>query len=194
MIHIISSTQTSLQSYQQEIHNLPIIPENNPIIFMNENILNKLYSLQRSIFYDMKGIIEDITLSCQSSVNILNDLLVYDKVEEGHLFLRKQYLRIIDCIIINSKPFHLLAHEGGIQFDYIGKDMTSENESQEYKLLSNIVVCIDTFKIAQVIRNFLSNAFKHTPRGGFVKLNAQIINKIENTSNEVNNFNYFIIS
>jgi signal transduction histidine kinase len=144
---------------------------------VSEQLIRKLSALKDSSVVDMKTMIEDISLSCVSSINILNDLLVYDKVEEGHLVLRQQYVRIIDCIISYSKPFQLQADEAGVFFNYSGKKQPIPNQPPDEENLANIVVCIDRFKIAQVFRNFLSNAFKHTPRGGSVTLTTRMISK-----------------
>ena len=44
-----------------------------------------------------KGVVADLTDACNTAVGILNDLLLYDKIEEGEVRLEKQ--------VIVAKPF-----------------------------------------------------------------------------------------
>jgi signal transduction histidine kinase len=149
--------------------------------------------------HDLKCMVDDISLSCASSIDILNDLLVYDQVEEGHLILKQRHVKIIDCLQKISKPFQLQATDAGIHFTFIGSSRSTNllegngsegtsgnrngNAEEEIESdsdsdgIGDIVVCIDTFKMAQVIRNLLSNAFKHTSQGGFVRVNVRVINR-----------------
>lgn len=154
---------------------------------MNEGINHiKLLSLQ-----DLKAVIEDISLSCTTSIDILNDLLVYDQVEEGHLILKLQKVRLVECLKSISKPFQLQALESGVEFTFMGYKVSSspipsslsiavdeapEDDDSDISI-SDVVVCIDTLKIAQVIRNLLSNAFKYTLPGGSVQVRARIITR-----------------
>jgi signal transduction histidine kinase len=38
-----------------------------------------------------------------------------------------------------------------------------------------LIVCVDQFKISQVIRNIVSNAYKFTPSGGTITISLEIV-------------------
>lgn len=164
------------------------------LLSLEENMKEMLTSvdvIKSSPLEDLKAIVDDISHSCSSSIDILNDLLVYDQVEEGHLLLRLQNVKVLDYLKGICKPFQLQALDAGIEFTFMGNKVSSsplssslsivndENveEHDASRTISDILVSIDTFKIAQVIRNLLSNAFKYTPPGGFVQVRTRLITK-----------------
>jgi hypothetical protein len=55
----------------------------------------------------LQSLLDDITLSCSSSIDILDDLLLFDNIDNGEITLRKQYVRIGQCVERWSRPFRL---------------------------------------------------------------------------------------
>lgn len=115
--------------------------------------------------------------ACESAVDILNDILVYDKLEGGHLELRKEEVSIIPFLTESLSIFRPMAAEKNIRLcDYIS---TTDTDAQRSWISQNIKpvsgddrLALDAFKFRQVLRNVLSNALKFTPAQGEVALRA----------------------
>jgi signal transduction histidine kinase len=183
-----------LQTLDSDLQNL-ISMTNSPSLNRNHSFLMAFQSMRDHCLHDLKGMVDDISLSCASSIDILNDLLVYDQVEEGHLLLKQRYVKILDCLQNISKPFQLQATEAGIHFSFLGSKLSThvmegngiereieggrggDDDGDDDADIGEIIVCVDPFKIAQVIRNLLSNAFKYTSQGGSVSVNARVVTK-----------------
>jgi len=110
-----------------------------------------------------ESIVHDINESVCIALNILNDLLLIDKIEEGTIKLDMQSINAYDL-------FHSYIHHFNIQAQF-----SKISLSIDLKPLRRVVVVVDEMKIAQVIRNAVSNALKFTPRGGHVQVKAQFI-------------------
>jgi signal transduction histidine kinase len=59
------------------------------------------------VIISLQSLISDISQSCSSSIDILDDLLLFDNIENGEISLRKQCVPIISCIERWAKPFRL---------------------------------------------------------------------------------------
>ncbi len=47
---------------------------------------------------DIETMLNEIELSCRVAVDILNDLLLFDKIEEGLVMLQKTPVDLVDCV------------------------------------------------------------------------------------------------
>eukprot|EP01035_Chromulina_nebulosa_P069592 gene69592-biopygen43533 len=56
----------------------------------------------------------DTEKSCKTAVDILNDMLLYDKIVNGLMVLDKRFIAPLDFIIKVLSPFYLQAREAGI--------------------------------------------------------------------------------
>jgi signal transduction histidine kinase len=73
----------------------------------NMNLLRNDSEETSQIISSLQSLISDISLSCSSSIDILDDLLLFDNIENGEISLRKQCVPIIPCIERWAKPFRL---------------------------------------------------------------------------------------
>jgi Histidine kinase-, DNA gyrase B-, and HSP90-like ATPase len=141
-------------------------------------------------------ILLDVKSACRTAVEILNDLLCFDKLESGILELHKHevpvYTFFSDCVDM----FASQAKECGVELTVTSGEMerkliTSTNshsnvliENDEYsplcsRILRSDTVFMDRFKMDQVLRNLISNALKFTPKGGVVTVGMSFIPNLD---------------
>lgn len=56
---------------------------------------------------DVNEILSYMKISCDSAISTLNDLLLFDKIEDGKMKLEKTTISISDLITKSVKPFEL---------------------------------------------------------------------------------------
>ena len=108
----------------------------------------------------LEDIVNDISESCFVSIDILNDLLLIDKIEEGNLNLDMQPKNARDLF----KP---CIHNFDVQALFSKVEL-----SVDFDAISNVMIKADETKIVQVVRNIVSNALKFTPNGGHIHVNS----------------------
>ena len=119
----------------------------------------------------------DVNMSCMAAVDILNDLLCYEKLDSGILTLHKEDITIGPFLNDSVSMFAAQAREGGVTISVItdagiaiNSDMITCLSLQEHDS-----IFVDKFKMDQVIRNLISNALKFTPRGGSINISAKFV-------------------
>jgi signal transduction histidine kinase len=135
----------------------------------------------RSISADLRDVdisetLLDVQSACRIAVEILNDLLCFDKLESGILELHKHEVPVVPFITDCVDMFASQAREGGVALSVISCDdgidteqaATSPRKCLTSNVLESDTVFMDKFKMDQVLRNLISNALKFTPRGGAV--------------------------
>ncbi len=115
-----------------------------------------------------KSILSDSTEACSTAISILNDLLLYDKIEEGNLVLELQTISVRPFLLKCIRMFQLQATKAGVTLNYSDAEHIPDS-------LDVVKFTIDINKISQVIRNLVSNAIKFTPVGGSVTVTARFI-------------------
>ena len=95
------------------------------------------------------------------SVEVLTDLLDYDKLQSKLMSLQLTYRDPVLFVKSSLKLFEFQALKNNIQFSLDVPRSVSED-------LVGKLVHVDKVKLSQVIRNFLSNAFKFTPVNGTI--------------------------
>lgn len=130
--------------------------------------LRKLKSKNRdesgqSVVLKLQDIVNDISESCFVSIDILNDLLLIDKIEEGNLKLDMQAKNAKDLFLPCIRNFDVQAKFSRINF------------SVDLQAINYVTVNADESKIVQVVRNIVGNAFKFTPNGGHIHVQSSFI-------------------
>lgn len=126
-----------------------------------ENAKKKLKRGSTSIegLSEWQGVTDEILGSAQNAVDVLNDLLNYDKITTGSLKLELSVLDADYLMDHAKKEFKLQAAKKNI--DVIVEDKTSSPIKMKY-----LCVVGDDIRLLQVLRNLMSNALKFTPPKG----------------------------
>jgi signal transduction histidine kinase len=158
-------------------------------------LTDDLFLLQQSsdnpIDADRYDTICDVNSANRTALDILNDLLCFDKLESGILEVHKHEVSVLPFITDCVGMFSCQARENGVNF-VIRTDRAEDSEVPTQNtnfncsaLTEGDTVFMDRFKMDQVLRNLVSNALKFTPRGGTIKINATFvpnIDKVEDVS------------
>jgi hypothetical protein len=136
----------------------------------------KLKSVSAEDANEWQKLSQEILNNAQASVDVLDDLLNYDKVLMGTLSLELSLLPIWDLLEHTVSEFKLSALEQkvklSVNFGKIAASATNDDESPcisakmlPQDVLSSIVIG-DSVRISQVLRNLVSNGLKFTPENG----------------------------
>jgi len=139
----------------------------------------------------------DVHISAQSATNVLNDFLNYDKIESRQLTLDLSTVPIQPLIRQTVSEFILPAQDKLIALSTIqekvnANDMSCSKAGVEHineiasELLEDQVVIGDKARLAQVIRNIISNAIKFTPNEGSITIKSTWIVASVGESSNVN--------
>lgn len=99
--------------------------------------------------------VKDLHLSVSNSVEILNETMVYDKVETSSLTLNKAFFSPLAFVEEAMRPFYIQAQEVGIQLSLLISP-NFQNVCRGY------LIRADRSKATVVVRNLISNALKFT--------------------------------
>lgn len=127
-----------------------------------------------SLFNEIKDGIKDSLESTEVAIGILNDCLDIDKISSGLLHCDLIPTSLGKFIQKTSRIFYGKSVTKNVVFDY------SICEQQN---IIDLVVNIDPSKMAQVLRNLLSNALKFTKSGDNIKIDVKTFYKSESTNN-----------
>jgi len=108
---------------------------------------------------------KEVQINAESSVEVLNDLLNYDKVESGSLSLELTAIPIWGLIEQTISEFRLSASSKNIKMS-----LELPKSSPTMPTLKDTKVVGDAVRIVQVVRNLVSNALKFTPEGKAVNI------------------------
>ena len=121
---------------------------------------------------EMCETLSDIRLACSTAVDILNDLLSFEKLESGILVLHRENIAVIKFMKEGIVMFSAQAKEKGVMLDLLSTidEGTMKKYPKARFLRENDEFSCDRFKMDQVLRNLVSNAIKFSPEGGTVTL------------------------
>ena len=122
----------------------------------------------------------DVNMSCMAAVDILNDLLCYEKLDSGILVLHKEKVIISQFLKGCVSMFAAQARECGVTMSILTDTNTDNVDSNAdmttpLSLRGDDSIFVDRFKMDQVIRNLISNALKFTPMGGTMTVKANFV-------------------
>eukprot|EP00607_Mallomonas_marina_P000489 CAMPEP_0182440986 /NCGR_PEP_ID=MMETSP1167-20130531/87421_1 /TAXON_ID=2988 /ORGANISM="Mallomonas Sp, Strain CCMP3275" /LENGTH=253 /DNA_ID=CAMNT_0024635107 /DNA_START=935 /DNA_END=1696 /DNA_ORIENTATION=+ len=123
-------------------------------------------------------LVEEVRTSCQSGLSILDDLLDYDKLEQGFMQLDRRLLSVWDLLEEVVQPFTTQARHSQITLEL--SEMTTESKEQ----LQDTHIYVDKGKLVQVMNGLLSNAIKCSNEGGQVIVSACILQNYENIGDD----------
>jgi signal transduction histidine kinase len=86
-------------------------------------------------------------------LELINDILDLSKIESGNFEIEKTNCNLDDIIQDNYDLFKQISIQNNIEF-------TVKNN-----LFGKVILATDPFRLSQVIKNLLSNAFKFTKTG-----------------------------
>jgi signal transduction histidine kinase len=139
---------------------------------------------------ELLQILTEVSSAADVALNILNELLLYDKLEKGMLKLNKQEINVFELVQESIKMFAVQLREKSIIFEInchlCGTHSETQNKAENVKcssILPNDVIYADYPKIQQVLRNIFSNAIKFTPKNGQIKLSLSFIEE-KNSQND----------
>jgi len=124
---------------------------------------NGTASVPHNEMSEWKGVTDEILENSQNAVDVLNDLLNYDKITTGSLKLELSMLDVDVLMKHAQKEFKLPAAKKKI--DVIFKDKASFPFNKK-----SLCIVGDDVRLIQVLRNLMSNALKFTPPKGNVKV------------------------
>ncbi|KAJ1413712.1 histidine kinase-like ATPase [Ochromonadaceae sp. CCMP2298] len=134
--------------------------------------LEDVLAVLHTTLTDWRQIAVDVLDNTEAAVDVLNDLLNYDKIESGTLRLEFSSLPIWRVLKKATGGFALQAKEKNITLSLSGApwDELSPQELTQYQALR---VVGDSMRISQVLRNLMSNAIKFTPSSGSISFHAE---------------------
>ena len=101
--------------------------------------------------------------ACTAAVDILNDMLAYEKIDGNILTLEMGSITLLQLVNEVVKPFYVQAKQKSIHLEVKALGVT-----EIVKILG------DEHKLQQVVRNLISNALKFTLPGGNVKVHLTL--------------------
>ncbi|UWZ84110.1 PAS domain S-box protein [Occallatibacter riparius] len=105
-----------------------------------------------------KQMVDMAIANCDRLVRLVNDILDFDKVEKGHLPLRRVPVEAVDLLRRAAEVAYSAATEAGMAF--------------RIEAVPAVVIA-DEDRILQVLNELVSNAIKFSPRNTQIKFSAQ---------------------
>ncbi|KAJ1406156.1 hypothetical protein B484DRAFT_404234, partial [Ochromonadaceae sp. CCMP2298] len=136
--------------------------------------LEEVTAVLQETVADWRQIAVDVLDNCEAAVDVLNDLLNYDKIETGSLKLEFTMVPVWKVLQRTFKTFVLQAREKGIVFQLQG-EMYDADGSLLVGDLGHLHCLGDDKRIEQVLRNLMSNSLKFTEKMGAVTVLAEYL-------------------
>eukprot|EP00602_Paraphysomonas_sp_CaronLab_P001514 CAMPEP_0185029026 /NCGR_PEP_ID=MMETSP1103-20130426/15107_1 /TAXON_ID=36769 /ORGANISM="Paraphysomonas bandaiensis, Strain Caron Lab Isolate" /LENGTH=605 /DNA_ID=CAMNT_0027563631 /DNA_START=781 /DNA_END=2598 /DNA_ORIENTATION=+ len=106
--------------------------------------------------------IDEVTTSCEIALEVLNEMLLFDKINSGIMTAEYTVAEMLGVILDPLKSLKISA-----TYKRINLVLPQSHLSQKYY---ECMVVVDVPKIAKVMRNLVSNAIKFSPEKGCVSV------------------------
>ncbi|MDO8092957.1 MAG: response regulator [Candidatus Brocadiales bacterium] len=137
-------------------------------------LVNIMELVRQTLRYDAENLTErqveklcQTRTSAETLLNLIITLLDISKLEEGKMVLNRSSFDMKEAIYFGIREFKVIADELGIQIEAALPGNT-------------LIVNADYELIQRIILNLLSNAIRHTRRGGSVSISARVNEDKEN--------------
>eukprot|EP01041_Mallomonas_annulata_P013966 gene13966-29728_t len=146
---------------------------------------------------EITKVVTDISQSCNTALEIVNDFLLYDKIKSGKLLLESTPANIVHIVTDTLKPFYMQSRYKeitiNVDMDIESKEDEDENDNNNNNNNNNSVrkgnnIHVDVHKFKQVLRNLFSNALKFTPKNGEITVRLKEKIGIINDQESVKHF------
>eukprot|EP01041_Mallomonas_annulata_P013244 gene13244-28032_t len=144
---------------------------------------------------ELSTTISELHESCNSAVDVLNDLLVYERLDDGTIKLDVVPIAMRAFLEEKQNYFSRQSEPNGIHisltFETPSLQLQQNNQPQlqQHQNMNNtnnaasssdntnskVFILGDVHKIGHVFRTLLSNAIDVTPRGGTVEINVELV-------------------
>eukprot|EP01041_Mallomonas_annulata_P008993 gene8993-18613_t len=116
-------------------------------------------------------LVDELNGSGDVAVDILNDLLVYERLDQGSISISTKSLFIKHYLRSKHHYFTQIARKSGISLEL--------NLPASFHLydMTEAYIMVDEEKFSQVIRNLVLNAIECTPKDNTITMNVSIINR-----------------
>ena len=115
-------------------------------------------------YEDAIEVIKDAKIAADIATSTMNDLLMFDKISTSKFEIFTKIARGWAFVVTSVKPFRTQARVTNLS-------LSCEIDDRAHK---DATLLIDTPKMEQVVRNFLTNAIKFTPAGGALAVKVSI--------------------
>ena len=130
---------------------------------------NPVVVLDKKKLLGWVDIIADIEESSNNAVEVLNELMSYDKIEMKTLKIEMELVPMWAFVNATIKPFYIQAKEKCIQLT-LQVDPVSFSAASEEGSLTRFGIIGDSVRLAQIFRNLVSNALKFSGPNTEVKV------------------------
>lgn len=136
----------------------------NAIVGLSELAQNYVQNPER-----MKEYLSKIHISSKQLMELINDILEISRLEHGNIALEEDVFDLRACLRNSAKLF------------YDQAEREYKNFSVDFDITDSQVLG-DEMRVTQIINNLLSNAFKFTSEGGYIKLLVKEMEHAEYTT------------
>jgi signal transduction histidine kinase len=117
-----------------------------------------------------KDLLKDVEESSNNAVDVLNELMCYDKIEMKTMKIEKEVLPIWTVLNNAVRPFYIQAREKDITMEFL---LDSTDAARPVEMVKkNMIVIGDGIRLTQVFRNVISNALKFSPVSSVVEVSV----------------------